>query len=138
MGYLFVRTRLRAPATAERAKSLALACRCRLGPHTSSPTKPPDSLAALPRVMAAQALAFRSPAEPWPLSCATLLHVARSSLQAALAAPMPLRGWKGFDRITRRRPGRGSGFTAFWTFRDPTLLAACLRDCHNQRAHQPP
>jgi lauroyl/myristoyl acyltransferase len=44
-----------------------------------SPAHAADLLASLPGVMAPQALAFCSPAESWPLSCATVVCLAGST-----------------------------------------------------------
>ena len=71
------------------AEFLAVASRSSLGLIASSPARAPDLLASLPGVMASQALAFCSPAESWPLSCATVVCLAGSTPHFALAAPMP-------------------------------------------------
>jgi len=76
MDHLLLRATVRTPATAESAESLAVASRSGMGLGASSPAKAIDPLATLPGVMASQALAFCSPAEPWSLPFAALLHVA--------------------------------------------------------------
>ena len=58
MDYVLLRATVRAPAAAEPAESLAVASGSGLGLGASSPAKTIDPLAALPGVMASQALAF--------------------------------------------------------------------------------
>ena len=91
MDCVLLRPTVRAAATAEPAESLAVASRSGLGLGASSPAKAINPLAPLPGVMASQALAFCSPAEPWSLPFAALLHVAGPPLRQALAEPMSSR-----------------------------------------------
>ena len=81
MDCVLLRATVRAPAAAEPAESLAVASGSGLGLGASSPAKTIDPLAALPGVMASQALAFCSPAEPWSLPFAALLYVAGPPLR---------------------------------------------------------
>jgi hypothetical protein len=91
MAYLLLRATVRAAATAEPTESLAVASRSGLGLGATSPAKTIDPLAPLPGVMASQALAFCSAAEPWSLPFAALLHVAGPPLRQGLAEPMSSR-----------------------------------------------
>ena len=91
MDCVSLRATVRAPVTAEPAESLAVASGSGLGLGASSPAKAIDPLAPLPKVMASQAVAFRSPAEPWSLPFAALLYVAGPPLRQALAEPMSSR-----------------------------------------------
>jgi len=88
MEYVLLRASMRAPAAAEPAEPFVVASGSGLGLGASSAAKAVDSLAAVPSVMASQALAFCSSAEPWSLSFAALLHVAGPPLHQALAEPM--------------------------------------------------
>jgi hypothetical protein len=85
MGSLLFLAIVRAPATGERAESLAVASGSNLGLVAPSPVSAADLLAPLPRVMAPQALAFPSATRSQPLSFAIFLHVARPPLRKALA-----------------------------------------------------
>ena len=88
MEYVLLRAIMRAPAAAEPAESFVVASGSGLGLGATSPAKAIDPLASLSRVMASQALAFCSSAEPWSLAFAALLHVAGPPLRQTLAAPM--------------------------------------------------
>ena len=88
MEYVLLRATMRAPAAAEPAESFFVAPGSGLGLAASSPAKTIDPLAPLSRVMASQALAFCSSAEPWSLSFPALLHVAGPPLHQALAETM--------------------------------------------------
>jgi hypothetical protein len=88
MEYVSLSSIMREPTAAEPAESFVVASGSGLGLAASSSAKAIDPLAPLPRVMAPEALAFCSPAEPWSLPFAALLHVARPPLHQALAEPM--------------------------------------------------
>src|SRR5882757_7586476 len=68
---------------------LAVASRSSLGLVAPSPADAPDLLASLPGVMAPEALAFCSPTESWPLSCATVVCLAGPTPHRTLVEPMP-------------------------------------------------
>ena len=88
MEYVLLGPTMRAPAAAELAEPFVMASGSGLGLAASSPAKAIDPLAPLSRVMASQALALCSSAEPWSLSFAAVLHVAGPPLHQALAEPM--------------------------------------------------
>src|SRR5450432_889852 len=88
MGRLLFLARVRAPAPDGGVEPLTLASRSGLGPGANSPAQAGGPLASLSGVVASQGLAFLPPAESWPLSSATHLHLAGSPLYAALAKPM--------------------------------------------------
>ena len=91
MGCVLLRATVRAPATAESAESLAVASGSGLGLGASWPAKAIDPLAPVSGIMASQAVAFCSPAEPWALPFAAVLHMAGPPLRKALAEPMSSR-----------------------------------------------